>query len=404
MVLLRPYRYALALTSQFYFCGIPFRLDTAPKCPLNCSYCFAMTRGGRRTSIGLLANPNIIHEKMDKVFNRIEFQNYDITGELLKLKVPVHFGGMSDPFANTIISKTSQELLRILAKYNYPTVIITKNTDELLKDETICILKEMKNVIIQVSIPSYNSNLAQLIEPNVPSPMNRLKVLSFLAKEGFHTIVRLQPLLPKYINEISGDLIPQLGEADVKHVVVEFLKLPVEKNISNIDDLFNRLDWNGSDYYRSKNAIRTGREWVLPPKIKWDMLQPLIGSIHQNNMTFGAGDYGLNHLSDTDCCCGIDVVDGFSGWFKPNIPYLIKTTKSSQIDIKILEKVTYPTKSIRMYMNSQCRGAYATTIKDFIKLKWNRPGTENAPDTFLGVYFRGDYDDNNNCVYEKSLS
>jgi hypothetical protein len=37
----RPHRYALALTTQFYFRGVPFRLDTCPKCTLNCSYCFA---------------------------------------------------------------------------------------------------------------------------------------------------------------------------------------------------------------------------------------------------------------------------------------------------------------------------------------------------------------------------
>ena len=43
------YKYSLSITSQFYFCGIPFRLDTTPKCSLNCSYCFAMSRGGRTT-------------------------------------------------------------------------------------------------------------------------------------------------------------------------------------------------------------------------------------------------------------------------------------------------------------------------------------------------------------------
>jgi hypothetical protein len=145
----------------------------------------------------------------------------------------------------------------------------------------------------------------------------------------------------------------------------------------------------------------SGREWVLEPRYKWELLQPIIKSIHDNNMTFGAGDYGLNHLSDTDCCCGVDVVNGFSNWFKPNFPNMIRKSKTSTLDIRILEEYWYPDKSIRMYMNSHCRGKGASTVYDYLRLKWNRPGTENAPDSFLGVSFRGDYDDSENCVYFK---
>jgi len=39
------YKYAMSVTSQFYFCGVPFRLDTSPKCLMNCAYCFAMAKG-----------------------------------------------------------------------------------------------------------------------------------------------------------------------------------------------------------------------------------------------------------------------------------------------------------------------------------------------------------------------
>ncbi len=397
---MRPYRYALAITSQFYFCGIPFRLDTVPKCPLNCSYCFAMSKGGRPTPANLVANPSQIARKFETV-NRHGSEASDITGELLERRLPIHFGGLSDPFANRLVAERSKELLAILAEFDYPTVISTKNTDQMEREEVLAVFKRFRNLVIQVSIPSYNADFAKAIEPNVPPPAERLRVLALLAQEGYHTIVRLQPLFPEQVNSAAEDLIPRLAEAQVKHVVVEFLKLPLESSSCDTSYLFTTLNWSRSNVYRSRHAMRTAREWILQPRYKWELLQPVIQSIHDNRMTFGAGDYGLNHLGDTDCCCGIDVVDGFSEWFHPNMAYVIRSSKSPVLDIGILDEASFPQKSIRMYLNSHCRGRGETTIYDFMRLKWNRPGTENAPDSFLGVSFRGDYDNSANCIYVK---
>ena len=63
-------------------------------------------------------------------------------------------------------------------------------------------------------------------------PLKRMKVLKMLSQEGIHTIVRLQPLMFPWIKEIVSDLIPMLNSMSCKHVIVEYLKLPVEKNIS----------------------------------------------------------------------------------------------------------------------------------------------------------------------------
>jgi hypothetical protein len=49
------YRYALSLTSQFYFCGLPLRLDSYKGCPSKCIYCFVGSRQG--------FYPNIVDEK-----------------------------------------------------------------------------------------------------------------------------------------------------------------------------------------------------------------------------------------------------------------------------------------------------------------------------------------------------
>ena len=40
------YKYPIALTQQFRFCGNPFRVDLYKGCDFGCKYCFANSRNG----------------------------------------------------------------------------------------------------------------------------------------------------------------------------------------------------------------------------------------------------------------------------------------------------------------------------------------------------------------------
>ena len=323
----------------------------------------------------------------------------DVVGELIKHRMPIHFGGMSDPFSNPGVSKVTKESLIILNDINYPIVLSTKNTNELCKDKTVDILKKINHLVIQITIPFDNAGIAKAYEPNIPTPRERINSVRMLTDEGFYIIVRLQPLIPGLEKETSDNLIPKLGIAGTKHVIVEYLKLPVEKKLSLISDFINITGWKGFEIYEKLHAMRTGREWVLPPKYKWESLQGIINAIHEAGMTYGAGDYGLNHLGDTDCCCGIDKVDGFSRWFKGNISYILRKNQGEFITFEDDTSSYYPLHSIKMYMNSQCREQGVSSVYEYIKSKWNRPGSENSPNTFLGLSWKGDYDKNGNCIY-----
>lgn len=394
------YRYALSVTSQFYFCGVPFRLDTTPKCTLNCLYCFAMSRGGRRTSNRLVADFDSIARKLDSAL-QCNREDIDINGELLAQKVPIHFGGISDPFPDSVISVTSRRMLRLLHMHRYPVIISTKNTRELLRDESVDILKEMKCVAVQVSITTSNRKLASQIEPNVPSPRERIRCIDNLSKEGIHTVVRLQPLFLPWLNEIVEELIPMLACAGCKHVVVEYLKLPVERNISLVNDMYRITGWDAYEFYKENGAQLIGREWILPNAFKWENLQPVINAIRECGMTYGSGDYGLNHLGDTRCCCGIDHLPGFEKWFRGNFANVIRHSRNQYLYFPEVEKHWFPKRSINMFMNSNCRLTKRNDMLSYLRQKWNAPGTVNAPDSFLGVSWRGDYDSQGNCVYVK---
>lgn len=395
-----PYQYALSITSQFYFCGVPFRLDTSPKCSLNCLYCFAMSRGGRRTSNYLIANVDSVRRKMYKVFDN-SASNLDVNGEMLLKRVPVHFGGISDPFANSLVSKTSKELLSLLNEYNFPVIISTKNTNAFMEDKTMELLKEIKYLTVQISLSTLNRKVAEEIEPNAPSPEERIKCIQTLSKENIYTVVRLQPLFLPWTEKIAEELIPLLSSVGCKHVIIEHLKLPVEKNISLIGKMFTAAKWDGYEFYKKNNAKLIGREWILPDSLRWENLQQLIYAIHKYGMTYGSGDYGLNHLGDTDCCCGIDKLTGFSNWFKSNFSNVIRHASSNYIKFEEVTKYWLPDGSIKRTINSNCRLNDDNSLRAYLRKKWNSPGTVNAPDAFLGISWAGDYDEEGNCIYFK---
>jgi len=359
-----------------------------------------MSRGGSRAPRASIADPDWLARKLDSIFGG-DGKKTDIVGEMLLRKLPVHFGGVSDPFSNRSVAKRSVKILTALREHDFPVIISTKNTSELLRKEVVNFLKGIKYLIVQISISAPNDKFSGLIEPNVPGVSERIESIKTLNKEGIYAIVRLQPLFIPWIQEIVNDLICRVSSSGCKHVIVECLKVPVEYRVSSFVELFKKIGWDGYTFYQQRGAQLIGREWVLPPKYKWELLQPLIQAIHRYGMRYGSGDYGLNHLGDTECCCGIDEVEGFSNWFRGNFATVIRNSATGYVSFGHVIKHWIPTRSVKRYMNSKCRLSGDNSILSYLRHKWNSPGTVNAPDSFLGVVWNGEHDQDGNCIYLK---
>lgn len=396
------YNYSLSATSQFYFCGIPFRLDITPKCTLNCHYCFAAARGGRRSSTKQIVNIDQFRRKIDSLEDS-SINNHGITTEMMHHNVPVHLGGMSDPFQNSKTASVTRQVLKELDRINYPIVLSTKNTQQLIKDENLEVLKKLKHLVIQISFTTLDAHYAKKIEPNSPIPQDRLNETKILNSEGFYLIARLQPIIIPWKLNIINELIPALSDFGYKHIILEHLKLPVERNKARIDDFLKDIRWDAYKFYNEIGASLVGREWILPASWRWDNLQGFIQAIHQSNISCGVADYGLTHLGDTKCCCGIDNVTGFSNWFKGNLSNIISSSSQREFKKNELHEFWYPKSSIRRILNSNCRKANAYNIADYLDVKWNQPGTANSPDSFLGITWSGKVDKKGDCVYDKEM-
>lgn len=74
-----------------------------------------------------------------------------------KLKIPIHWGGLTDPFSRfEKDTGVSLEAMKLFRKYKYPFIVSTKNP-RLASDEYLKVLKGC-TAIVQVSLISLDKN------------------------------------------------------------------------------------------------------------------------------------------------------------------------------------------------------------------------------------------------------
>jgi DNA repair photolyase len=393
------YGYALCPTSQFYFCSVPFRLDISPNCTTGCQYCFSMARGGKRSVKNCIINPNLFARKLENTFSGI--RKTDINSELLLSRMPIHLGGMSDPFACREYTAKTINIISAMHRFDYPLIISSKHTEMIIRDDVLSALKKLKHLILQISIPIPDDKYSARIEPGAPVFSHRMADIRMLSAEGIDVVARLQPLLPPFLHRVKNEVIYGLKEAGCAHVIIESLKIPLEKS-SRINTLFNEICWDGNEYYSKRNSLIVGRDRVLPPLVALEHIYELVIRLQELSMTYGLTDHGLFHLSSSPCCCGVSHKDGFEGIFKGNFTNAIRTATSDMITFSDVAKYWIPRKSITRYLNSHSRLQGENTIFTHLRDKWNKPGNANAPDAFLGLRYTGERDENGDCIYDKS--
>ena len=177
------YTNPLSLTSQFFFCGLPLRLDSYRGCGFQCSFCYARYRGGNSPDASVIpADRNTLRRVFEGAFR--EARPAGLIGQFLRLRVPVHFGGMSDPFHQAERTfEVTRSFLETLRDYQHPTVISTRST-MVATEPYLGLLREMRSVVVQFSFTSTQPSISQRLEPFTPAPRDLLKAMEQLGDTG----------------------------------------------------------------------------------------------------------------------------------------------------------------------------------------------------------------------------
>lgn len=393
----QPYEYALGVTSQFYYCGLPLRLDTYSRCGFQCLYCFSHARGGHRGSDPAVASASMV----EKALRRSRTSPQTAVEEFLAQGQPIHFGGMADPFPP--IERrlgASLKLLRLLADHQHPTIISTKSA-LFAKDRYLEVLQAGR-FGIQISLSSTDDALLSQIDIGTPGPSKLLEAAKRAADIGIPVTCRIQPLIPGHEDD-AKELIWKAKEVGVKHAAVEHLKLPLEGAWWGSRKLHESLG-SQLDIYRDYGQ-RVGREWVLPTELKLDRVLQLRAEARAAGLTFGAADNDLLLLSDGNCCCSGADLSGFGNHFACTYTEAARSgAQSGLVSLQSIRANWRPTSTIARFVNSRSRlpsvNGRGAGIWEYIARNWNGRPNGNAPSALYGVSPTEERDEEGFLIYE----
>ncbi len=385
----RFYTTPISVTSQFLFCGLPLRLDSYRGCGFQCAFCFARRRGGNAPEAAIMpARPQSIRRTFERAFRAHE-RSLGIVGQFLRRRVPIHFGGMSDPFQPIETRyRVTEAVLRLLGEYDYPTVISTRGR-LVVSPPYIDLLRSMKSVVVQFSMSSSRDEIARILEPRSTPPSEILGCMETLTQHKIPVTCRWQPYVPGR-SETPAEFAKRVSSTGCSHVSFEHLKVPLERNPSLWEEFVRDAGVDFYARYKEQGAVRDGREFVLPSALKLNTIRETAIEVRRCGMTFGAADNEFQHLSDTGCCCrGVDQFLGFGNYFKHQIGFAIRKCKGREITYSAIQNEWAPKGSFDRFLNSKSRIAARncdkSTLTDHVKLRWNQPFAPGSPASFFGV-------------------
>jgi DNA repair photolyase len=378
------YTNPISITNQFPFCGLPLRMDSYAGCAFQCTYCFARYRAGYSYEDNIRPADPV---KISRLFqNALEggAKNFGVISQFIRRRVPVHFGGMSDPFqpAETRF-RVTEAILRTMVRHHYPTVISTKGS-LVCEDRYVRLLREIGPVVVQFSFSTLRDDISKRVEPFSIRPSLLLRTMETLSKAGIHVTCRWQPYIPG-TSEPPSDFVPRVASTGCRHLALEHLKVPMERNHALWGALVAGAGNDLHQVYVGRGARLTGREYVLPVQEKFSTVLETRGYVRKHRMTFGAADNEFQYLSDTECCCsGVDQFPGFENWFKHQIGYAVRKCKGKQIAYTAISGQWVPNGSVNRYLNSHCRLPDGT-LRNHVMAKWDAASGSESPASFFGV-------------------
>jgi DNA repair photolyase len=378
----------LTITSQFPFCSLPLRLDAYRGCSFGCSYCFAIRRGGNMPGSNIVAADP---DALERVFQYTEHgpSKLSLVSQMIVRRVPIHFGGMSDPFQPAERKwRVTRQYLKAMARRNYPVVISTKGA--LVCDpEYTDLLRDIGHVVVQFSFSTLVDDRAIQIEPNSTPPSEMLKCMEHLSSRGVTVTCRWQPYIPGF-SETPERFVSHIAATGARHLAFEHLKIPLELESSVLARRNGSVLQLTKTAYNLGGAIRDGREYILPSMQKIGMCLAVRKLTRDSGMSFGAADNEFLALSDGEACCsGVDQFGGFENVFRYNIACAVRRGRGSDITYDAIADEWRPEGSIDRYLNSHSRIGQRLSVKgsidDHVRYRWQTLSACGGPTSFFGV-------------------
>jgi DNA repair photolyase len=323
--------------------------------------------------------------------------------EFLARRVPLQFGGMQDPFSPMErLHGVTARTLDVLREHDYPTLISTKGS-LVVEPDYLSRLSDM-NVSVRVSAAGLDERHRPAIERDCHSYSEVLRIIQRLASNGIPTTLRLQPIIPGQ-EQAALKMLTQASAAGVRHVSLEFLKLTVESRDRTADSLSRILGYDLRSYMNARGAMRVGPDFTTGTSHKLQFLAEAKNLARSCNVTIGAGDTELIHLSDGDGCCnGASLMLRGANIFNANFTGILKHAREGErISFDRVMNAWSPQSPISTYLMTDSRTAVRdgelTDWQGLMAARWERRRSVYSPGFFAGVEPTDEVDGRGRTVY-----
>ncbi len=273
-------------------CPPKYTLNPYTGCTHMCIYCYASSYIGRKPSTPKRDLVNRVQRDLDRILRR--------------QKDPlINMSTSSDPYPPEERQlKLTRKLLEVFSRYSIRLLITTKSS---LVTRDIELLRRIRTAVA-ITITTLDSNLARKLEPNAPSPNDRLRAIELLAREGIPVAVRVDPVIP-YINDDPvelRELIRDIVSAGAKHVVTSTFKAKPD-SFKRLIQVFPELESKLRRLYYDEGVFLHGYKY-LRADLRKSMLRRVVELCKEFNITYAVCREGLPELRNAPSCDGSHLI------------------------------------------------------------------------------------------------
>lgn len=283
-------------------CPLPLKANTYHGCPYNCVYCnghvLTKTRSDREVE-------PIPLDYMKRTFKRaLDGKGKGEIHQVIRKMWPVQLGVLADPFPPVEMEhRNTLEFLRFMDLIEYPCQILTKS-DMILQPEYMELLNDKSQVM--VSIPSLDKKFWKGLEPNVPGPERRLKVLEELIKNNIKVTLRIWPLIPT-VNEDTEKLINKASDIGVCEVQGSYMHIYNHENF--LENMNNAVGYNILNECEKQRIelFKRKKYFMASDNHRLTVLRKIKDQCNDLGMEFYTPNSPV--MNRWQCCCG-DQLEG----------------------------------------------------------------------------------------------
>ena len=266
---------------QSRLCTCPPKLTFNPYtgCDHACVYCYASSYIPKFSSC---------RPKRDLIPG-LKREAIKLNGEIVSI------ANSSDPYP-LLEAKTGlmRKCLETLATSNCRIQIITKSN---LVTRDIDLLKKVPSMV-SLTVTTDDDRIAKLIEPNAPSPTERLRATKILIDKGIPTSVRTDPIIPT-INDSPENLIKTLASIGVKHITASTYKVKLD-NWRRFSVAMSKAAEKLKSLYFEQGE-KMGRCIYLPKDLRLNLMKNMAILAKDHDMKFGTCRENLSQLNTAAC-------------------------------------------------------------------------------------------------------